>query len=73
MQISVIIPFYNAKESIIKTLQALEKQTLKDNFEVIIIDDGSKDGSWERVKNLKTSLNLKLFHDIWDNDCNIIL
>jgi glycosyltransferase involved in cell wall biosynthesis len=44
MRISVIIPVYNAEKTIIKTLQSVVDQTVKP-FEVIIVDDGSKDSS----------------------------
>lgn len=41
---TVIIPVYNAEETILTCLSSLQKQTFKD-FEVIIIDDGSIDSS----------------------------
>ncbi len=44
MKASVIIPAYNAEQTIGKCMNALRKQTFKD-FEVIIVDDGSKDGT----------------------------
>ena len=44
MKFSIIIPTYNRKNLLIKCLNELEKQTFTD-FEVIIIDDGSTDGS----------------------------
>lgn len=46
--ISVIIPLYNRKETIIKTLESLKIQTYSD-FEVIIVNDGSTDGSEQVV------------------------
>lgn len=47
--VSVIIPVYNAKEYIGECLDSLVKQTFQD-FEVIIVDDCSTDGSCEIVK-----------------------
>jgi glycosyltransferase involved in cell wall biosynthesis len=44
MKFSIIIPTYNRKNLLIKCLNELEKQTFED-FEVIVIDDGSTDGS----------------------------
>lgn len=41
-KVSVIIPVYNGEESISISLDSLLKQTYS-NFEVVIIDDGSKD------------------------------
>ena len=42
--ISIIIPNYNGSKTIPLTLGSLEEQTLND-FEVIIVDDGSRDDS----------------------------
>ncbi|VVB94981.1 Glycosyltransferase AglE [uncultured archaeon] len=53
INISIIIPTYNAEKTIIQTLKGLENQTNKD-FEVIVIDDGSTDSSFELVKSYKT-------------------
>ena len=40
--IDIIIPAYNAHETIIKTLASIELQTVKDRVNVIIVDDHSK-------------------------------
>ncbi|WP_161879562.1 glycosyltransferase family 2 protein [Alkalibacterium sp. MB6] len=48
-KVSVIIPVYNGEESIFISLDSLLKQTYP-NFEVVIIDDGSKDGTREVVE-----------------------
>lgn len=42
--ISVVIPLYNKEKSIAQTLECVLNQTYKD-FEVIVVDDGSKDNS----------------------------
>ena len=47
---SVIIPLYNKADTILRTLASVEAQTFRD-FEVIIINDGSKDNSAEIVQN----------------------
>jgi glycosyltransferase involved in cell wall biosynthesis len=46
---SVIIPLYNKEAYIAATLQSVLKQTFH-NFEVIIINDGSTDGSIHKIK-----------------------
>ncbi|MBS3739186.1 glycosyltransferase family 2 protein [Mesohalobacter halotolerans] len=48
---SVIIPLYNKADFILNTLNSVQKQTFKD-FEVIIVNDGSTDNSFEVAKNL---------------------
>ncbi|UZR94241.1 glycosyltransferase family 2 protein [Chondrinema litorale] len=55
-QISVVIPLFNEEESLPELVAWIDK-VMKANqysYEVILIDDGSKDNSWEIVKKLKT-------------------
>ena len=42
--LSVIIPVYNVKNYLDKCLESVVKQTYK-NLEIILVDDGSTDGS----------------------------
>ena len=48
-KVSVIVPVYNVETYIEKCLDSLVNQTLKD-IEIIIVNDGSKDGSSEIIK-----------------------
>ncbi|MEM4267169.1 MAG: glycosyltransferase [Candidatus Nanoarchaeia archaeon] len=48
-KISVVIPVYNDEKRIGKVLQSLKRQNYK-NFEIIVVDDGSKDKSPEIAK-----------------------
>ena len=58
-RLSVIIPTHNRRERIHRCLDALEQQTLPaQNFEVVIIDDGSTDGTAEGVEGRSTSFAL---------------
>ena len=45
---SIILPCYNAARFIGETILSVLNQTFSD-FELIIIDDGSKDGSWDLI------------------------
>lgn len=49
MVASVVIPNWNGKELLKVSLPSIQKQSLK-NFEVIIVDNGSTDGSVEYIK-----------------------
>ena len=42
--ISVIVPVYNGKETLVRCVQSLRNQTYED-LEIILVDDGSTDGS----------------------------
>lgn len=48
-EISIIIPVYNLSKYIVRTLKSLENQEYH-NFEVLVIDDGSKDDSLLKIK-----------------------
>ncbi len=50
--VSVIIPCYNAEKTILRTLEALDAQTVK-GFEAILADDGSSDGTVKTAKSFK--------------------
>ena len=48
--ISIIIPVYNAKYDLEKLFSCLEKNDFQENDEIIIVDNGSNDGSFEICK-----------------------
>ena len=47
--ISIIIPCYNAADTIVNTLYAIQHQTYKD-YEVIAVNDGSQDNTIEILR-----------------------
>lgn len=58
--VSVVIPTYNRKQVLAKTLAALGRQSLEDNlFEVIVVDDGSSDGTEELVRSYESAYELR--------------
>ena len=50
ISISVILPCYNVEKYIEQALLSLKKQTLS-AIEIIAVDDGSQDNTWEIIKN----------------------
>lgn len=60
--ISVIVPVYNCKESLHLTLDGLINQTYQ-NLEIILIDDGSQDGSGDLCdKYSQQDLRIRVIH-----------
>ncbi len=60
--VSIIIPFRNESEKILKNLRSLESQNYPtDKYEVIYIDDFSEDDSFEKLKNETTNENIFLY------------
>ena len=49
MHFSIVIPLYNKQNSIVATLQSVLAQTYQ-NFEIIVVDDGSTDDSAQVVQ-----------------------
>ena len=61
-KISVIVPVYNSKKYIKKCIESILAQTYS-NFEIIVIDDGSKDKSGEIVKKMASmDCRIKYFY-----------
>ena len=54
MDLSAVIPVYNEEESIPELSDWIEKVCIKNgfSFEIIFIDDGSSDSSWEKITTL---------------------
>ena len=54
MDISIVIPLLNEEESLPELCSWIEKVMNKNNYsyEVFLIDDGSKDSSWQVIEEL---------------------
>jgi glycosyltransferase involved in cell wall biosynthesis len=59
-QFSVVIPLYNKAQYILRTLNSILCQTYQ-NFEIIVVDDGSTDGGGNLIKDIKDS-RIRLIH-----------
>ena len=56
LDISVVVPLYNEEESLPELVAWIDRVAKTNNltYEVIMVDDGSTDGSWGVVKELKS-------------------
>jgi glycosyltransferase involved in cell wall biosynthesis len=54
MDLSLVIPVFNEEESIQELTEWIKKVCTNDrlSYEIIFIDDGSTDSSWERIKSI---------------------
>ena len=59
MDLSIVIPVYNEEESIHELSEWIERVCIshKLSFEIIFIDDGSSDTTWERITSLAQRKN----------------
>lgn len=61
-ELSVVIPTYNRQAIVKKTLLAFASQTLSpDQFEVLLVDDGSTDGTVAMARRMKLPFSLRVF------------
>ena len=50
MRLTIIVPVYNEEKTILEILSRLEKTKLPVEKEILIIDDGSTDNSFAKIK-----------------------
>ena len=63
LKLSIIVPVYNVEEYLERCIDSLLHQDLpQENYEIIIVNDGSTDGSYDIAKRLtSTYKNIRLF------------
>lgn len=61
MKISVIVPIYNAEDTLNRCVDSIVNQTYSD-LEVILVDDGSTDSSLEVANTYLADSRVKVFH-----------
>ena len=54
MDISIVVPLYNEAESLPHLAEWIDRVMNEHHFsyEVVMVDDGSRDGSWQVIENL---------------------
>jgi|TARA_B110000908_G_scaffold123037_1_gene144271 glycosyltransferase involved in cell wall biosynthesis len=61
LNFSIIVPVYNRPNEIDALLESLTKQRFSDDFEVLIIEDGSENAAENTVKKYQSQLNVHYF------------
>ena len=59
--ISIVIPLYNKEKTVANTLLTVFNQTFQD-FEIVIVDDGSTDNTKWIVQTFKDKLDVKYYY-----------
>lgn len=60
IKLSIIIPVFNQEELVIRALESIPKRK---DIEIIVIDDGSTDDTWNRLINYRESNNIVLLYN----------
>ena len=67
--ISVVIPAYNHEKYVQECIESVIAQTYK-NVELIVIDDGSKDNTWNKICELKEKCEKRFVNVIFETQKN---
>lgn len=59
MRVSIIIPCYNEENTIEEILRRINEINLEK--EIIVVDDGSTDGTYQKLENIKNKFQFNLF------------
>ena len=62
LMLSIIIPVYNAENTIIRCVSSVLEQRIKDPFEVIIINDGSTDNTLIKLEEFRDHTNIRVMN-----------
>jgi len=60
MDLSIIVPLYNEEESLPELMSWIDRVLEGRNYEVVFVDDGSKDNSWNVVNELSSQFGTKV-------------
>jgi len=59
---SVVVPAYNAEETLAETLDSIQRQTFED-WECLVVDDGSADGTFELASSIsRDDTRIRVIH-----------
>ena len=77
MNYTVIVPFYNEEKNVSRFNNELIKNIMKSNsnnrvFEIIYVDDGSNDNTFQELKNLNMLFVISAFETTNDHVLNIL-
>lgn len=60
--LSIIIPVYNEEKTVLPVIERVKKVALPVKTEIVVVNDGSTDKTFEKLKTLKLSDNLRIIN-----------
>ena len=60
MDISIVVPLFNEEESLSELMAWIDKVLVGRDYEVVFVDDGSRDASWDVIQSLKVEYGEKV-------------
>lgn len=69
IEYSVVVPVYNSENTLDELFERIRTvfKDITENYEVILVDDCSSDGSWRTMKNLREKdKRVKIIHLPWN-------
>ena len=67
--VSVIIPAYNHEKYVQETIKSIINQTYQ-NIELIIVDDGSKDNTWQKIQEMREECEKRFSRVVFETKQN---
>jgi len=61
LAVSIVVPTFQRRARLARMLDALAAQPAGDGFEVIVVDDGSTDGTWEWLSDARPPFAMRSF------------
>ena len=61
IKFSIVVPVFNRPDEVAELLESISKQTYLEDFEVVIVEDGSSVPSKEIVNSYKDSLDISYY------------
>lgn len=63
MKLSIVMPVYNEENSVAKVIETVQKISINAEKEILVVDDGSTDGTWKVLTSIKNQdSRIKIFH-----------
>lgn len=67
MQVSIVVPTYNRSALVARLLRSFDATTYGDDYEVVVVDDGSTDDTEDIVQSTKPTVGYQLRYVKQDN------